>query len=64
MFVNLVSQGYFARWAALRKLLNQFLESESNADEHGQVKKQILSLGAGFDTTYFQLQVHKSPLIL
>ncbi|XP_048334727.1 leucine carboxyl methyltransferase 1 homolog [Ziziphus jujuba] len=52
----IINRGYFARWAALRKLLNQFLESESNADEHGQVKKQILSLGAGFDTTYFQLQ--------
>lgn len=56
-----VCQGYFARWAALRKLLNQFLDGGSNADENGHSKKQILSLGAGFDTTYFQLQVSKSP---
>ncbi|KAF3440110.1 hypothetical protein FNV43_RR18388 [Rhamnella rubrinervis] len=53
----IINRGYFARWAALRKLLNQFLDSGSNADENGQLKKQILSLGAGFDTTYFQLQV-------
>lgn len=46
--------GYFARWAALRKLLLQFLETDMNGN---QTKKQILSLGAGFDTTYFQLQV-------
>ncbi|KAF3439387.1 hypothetical protein FNV43_RR17664 [Rhamnella rubrinervis] len=52
----IINRGYFARWAALRKLLNQFLDSGSNADENGQLKKQILSLGAGFDTTYFQLQ--------
>ncbi|EXB37646.1 Leucine carboxyl methyltransferase 2 [Morus notabilis] len=47
------SLGYFARWAALRKLLLQFLETDMNGN---QTKKQILSLGAGFDTTYFQLQ--------
>ncbi|MQM07653.1 hypothetical protein Taro_040492 [Colocasia esculenta] len=43
-------KGYFARWAALRKLLLQFLSIDSGC------KKQVLSLGAGFDTTYFQLQ--------
>ncbi|XP_031277598.1 leucine carboxyl methyltransferase 1 homolog [Pistacia vera] len=46
----IINRGYFARWAAFRKLLYQFLDCERN------VKKQILSLGAGFDTTYFQLQ--------
>ncbi|XP_023006603.1 tRNA wybutosine-synthesizing protein 4-like [Cucurbita maxima] len=50
----IINRGYFARWAALRKLLFQFLNVESNTEEH--TKKQILSLGAGFDTTYFQLQ--------
>ncbi|KAG7013821.1 tRNA wybutosine-synthesizing protein 4 [Cucurbita argyrosperma subsp. argyrosperma] len=50
----IINRGYFARWAALRKLLFQFLNVDSNTEEH--TKKQILSLGAGFDTTYFQLQ--------
>ncbi|XP_024032909.1 tRNA wybutosine-synthesizing protein 4 [Morus notabilis] len=49
----IINRGYFARWAALRKLLLQFLETDMNGN---QTKKQILSLGAGFDTTYFQLQ--------
>ncbi|KAL5571690.1 hypothetical protein UlMin_021287 [Ulmus minor] len=52
----IINRGYFARWAAFRKLLNQFLDCEGNGDEKGKAKKQILSLGAGFDTTYFQLQ--------
>ncbi|CAA2997010.1 tRNA wybutosine-synthesizing 4 isoform X1 [Olea europaea subsp. europaea] len=47
---------YFARYAAVRKLLHQFLNCELKTDEQGNTKKQILSLGAGFDTTYFQLQ--------
>ncbi|KAJ7514172.1 hypothetical protein O6H91_23G031400 [Diphasiastrum complanatum] len=44
----LINRGYYARWAAIRKLLLQFLDSVG--------PKQILSLGAGFDTTYFQLE--------
>ncbi|KAF4387218.1 hypothetical protein F8388_008852 [Cannabis sativa] len=52
----IINRGYFARWAALRQLLFQFLDTESNGDEKVQTKKQILSLGAGFDTTFFQLQ--------
>ncbi|KAI7757663.1 hypothetical protein M8C21_029652, partial [Ambrosia artemisiifolia] len=51
----IINRGYFARWATFRKFLHQFLNSEPKANE-GHVKKQILSLGAGFDTTYFQLQ--------
>ncbi|KAK9148434.1 hypothetical protein Scep_007191 [Stephania cephalantha] len=51
----IINRGYFTRWAALRKLILQFLYSGRHSD--GSVtKKQILSLGAGFDTTYFQLQ--------
>ncbi|XP_034202199.1 leucine carboxyl methyltransferase 1 homolog isoform X2 [Prunus dulcis] len=52
----IINRGYFARWAALRKLLNQFLDTEKIGGEKGHLKKQVLSLGAGFDTTYFQLQ--------
>ncbi|KAJ7950787.1 Leucine carboxyl methyltransferase 1-like [Quillaja saponaria] len=52
----IINRGYFARWAALRKLLFQFLDVEKETDKGGHIKKQILSLGAGFDTTYFQLQ--------
>ncbi|KAK8635487.1 hypothetical protein V6N13_004221 [Hibiscus sabdariffa] len=52
----IINRGYFARWAAFRKLLYQFLDCEGSDTENGNTKKQILSLGAGFDTTYFQLQ--------
>ncbi|KAJ1443675.1 S-adenosyl-L-methionine-dependent methyltransferase [Sesbania bispinosa] len=52
----IINRGYFARWAAIRKLLYQFLDVEKKTDEDAPIKKQILSLGAGFDTTYFQLQ--------
>ncbi|CAI9101249.1 OLC1v1038530C3 [Oldenlandia corymbosa var. corymbosa] len=45
----IINRGYFARWAVFRKLLNQFLDGV-------HTKKQVLSLGAGFDTTYFQLK--------
>lgn len=51
----IINRGYYARWASIRKLLLQFLEmGQSSSDGH--CKKQILSLGAGFDTLYFQLQ--------
>ncbi|KAI8545478.1 hypothetical protein RHMOL_Rhmol07G0042900 [Rhododendron molle] len=53
----IINRGYFARWAAFRQLLHQFLGCEKDNDKRGPTKKQILSLGAGFDTTFFQLQV-------
>ncbi|RYR60741.1 hypothetical protein Ahy_A04g017796 isoform A [Arachis hypogaea] len=56
----IINRGYFARWAAFRKLLYQFLDVEKK-NENEPIKKQILSLGAGFDTTYFQLQVLGFP---
>ncbi|GMP42636.1 hypothetical protein CsSME_00012307 [Camellia sinensis var. sinensis] len=60
----IINRGYFARWAALRKLLYQFLNCEENIGEKGHTKKQILSLGAGFDTTFFQLQEEgKAPYL-
>jgi len=46
--------GYYSRQAALRLLLKQFLEI-THSKQSGPT--QILSLGAGFDTTWFQLQV-------
>lgn len=52
----IINRGYFSRFAALRKLLFQFLNSDANLEEDRRTKKQVLSLGAGFDTTYFQLQ--------
>ncbi|KAG4132571.1 hypothetical protein ERO13_D08G040100v2 [Gossypium hirsutum] len=52
----IINRGYFARWAAFRKLLYQFLDCEGSNSEKGKTRRQILSLGAGFDTTYFQLQ--------
>eukprot|EP00250_Pteridium_aquilinum_P024477 c2912_g1_i1 orf=306-1325(-) len=51
----IINRGYFSRWASIRKLLLQFLEAEAPSSG-GHSKKQILSLGAGFDTLYFQLQ--------
>ncbi|XP_065859150.1 leucine carboxyl methyltransferase 1 homolog [Euphorbia lathyris] len=52
----IINRGYFSRWAALRKLMYQFLDCELSSDGENRTKKQILSIGAGFDTTYFQLQ--------
>ncbi len=49
--------GYYSRQAALRLLLKQFLEV-THSKQSGPT--QILSLGAGFDTTWFQLQVPPS----
>lgn len=45
--------GYYSRQAALRLLLQQFLHTTHSKGSH---PTQILSLGAGFDTTWFQLQ--------
>ncbi|CAH8336873.1 unnamed protein product [Eruca vesicaria subsp. sativa] len=49
----IINRGYFSRWAAFRKLLSQFLDCGNDTAQAN--KKQILSLGAGFDTTFFQL---------
>mmetsp|Transcript_47993 Transcript_47993/g.79859 ORF Transcript_47993/g.79859 Transcript_47993/m.79859 type:complete len:332 (-) Transcript_47993:598-1593(-) len=47
----LINRGYWTRVNALRRLLRQFLEAGGP-----NVQKQVLSIGAGFDTTYFQLK--------
>ncbi|KAL4178585.1 hypothetical protein AMTRI_Chr13g83020 [Amborella trichopoda] len=52
----IINRGYYARWAALRKFLFQFLKSRGQDDDECDMKKQVVSLGAGFDTTFFQLQ--------
>eukprot|EP01025_Chloroclados_australasicus_P045242 TRINITY_DN4939_c0_g1_i5.p2 TRINITY_DN4939_c0_g1~~TRINITY_DN4939_c0_g1_i5.p2 ORF type:complete len:332 (-),score=32.89 TRINITY_DN4939_c0_g1_i5:253-1248(-) len=44
----LINRGYYSRFAIIRKILMDFLAQ--NASE-----KQVISLGAGFDTTWFQL---------
>ncbi|KAL0024734.1 hypothetical protein WJX77_012039 [Trebouxia sp. C0004] len=49
----LINRGYYSRQAALQLLLRQFLEI-THSKQSGPT--QILSLGAGFDTTWFQLQ--------
>jgi len=60
----IINRGYYARWAALRKLLFQFLEDGAQTVEDTPLKKQVLSLGAGFDTTFFQLQEEgKAPTL-
>ncbi|KAG0593942.1 hypothetical protein M758_UG033700 [Ceratodon purpureus] len=51
----IINRGYYARWATMRMLLLQFLESDIPNASGPPPKKQILSLGAGFDTTFFQL---------
>jgi len=47
----LINLGYYSRVAALRKLMRMFIESGTN-----NIKKQIVSLGAGFDTTFFHFK--------
>lgn len=64
ILVSCYAEGYYARWAALRKFLLQFLKPEGGGDDRIHVKKQILSLGAGFDTTYFQLQVSVDFIVI
>lgn len=46
--------GYYSRVMALRHLLLQFL-GRGKASSNPPL--QVLSLGAGYDTTYFQLEV-------
>ncbi|GLI70953.1 hypothetical protein VaNZ11_016052 [Volvox africanus] len=47
----LINRGYYSRHAALRQLLERFLGAAAAAGE----QPQVLVLGAGFDTTWFQL---------
>ena len=51
--------GYFSRVLVLRQLLQQFLEA---ARQQAERRVQVLSLGAGFDTTFFHCQVRSCSL--
>lgn len=51
--------GYYSRHSALRQLLMSFLKTAHAAGS----ESQVLSLGAGFDTTWFQLN-QDSPELL
>ncbi|GMH42170.1 hypothetical protein BSKO_10089 [Bryopsis sp. KO-2023] len=50
----LINRGYFSRHAALKELLDQFLALFAERKS----PCQILSLGAGFDTTWFNLKAN------
>ncbi|GBG79665.1 hypothetical protein CBR_g29813 [Chara braunii] len=52
----IINRGYYARWAAIRGLILQFLSAGKEGANEETPKKQILSLGAGFDTVFFQLK--------
>eukprot|EP01024_Parvocaulis_polyphysoides_P072657 TRINITY_DN923_c0_g1_i3.p2 TRINITY_DN923_c0_g1~~TRINITY_DN923_c0_g1_i3.p2 ORF type:complete len:223 (+),score=12.73 TRINITY_DN923_c0_g1_i3:24-671(+) len=45
----LINRGYFSRFAIIRKIIEDFLSDN-------QQEKQVISLGAGFDTCWFQLK--------
>ena len=45
----LINRGYYARVSAIRGLLKSFFSTHNGA--------QVVSLGAGFDSTYFVLKV-------
>jgi tRNA wybutosine-synthesizing protein 4 len=68
----LINRGYWSRVSAVHKIINQFLSFESNNSSSNnnndddnnnnnsttcKIRKQIVSLGAGFDTCFFQQMV-------
>ncbi|KAK7882308.1 hypothetical protein WMY93_028482 [Mugilogobius chulae] len=46
----LINRGYYVRWRAVDHCVRRFLEKTAHCP-----KRQILSLGAGFDSLYFRL---------
>lgn len=50
--IVVVSSGYYTRVAAIQGILRQFLAAGGP-----DLPKQVVCLGAGFDTTYFQKRV-------
>jgi tRNA wybutosine-synthesizing protein 4 len=50
----LINRGYYTRHAILRSLLLDFFESGAEHCERSP-RRQVLSLGAGYDTSFFQL---------
>ena len=64
----LINRGYWSRVSAVRTVVEQFLSHEptdqqtkssssSSASSSSQINRQIITLGAGFDTLFFQLKV-------
>jgi len=55
----LINRGYYARVLAMRRVLDAFLAvslANDPADASKRARRQIVSLGAGFDTTWFRLR--------
>ena len=55
----LINRGYYARVLAMRRVLDAFLAvslTNDPADASKRARRQIVSLGAGFDTTWFRLR--------
>ena len=55
----LINRGYYARVLAMRRVLDAFLAvslTDDPADASKRARRQIVSLGAGFDTTWFRLR--------
>ncbi|XP_067265117.1 tRNA wybutosine-synthesizing protein 4 [Chanodichthys erythropterus] len=46
----LINRGYYVRWKAVDHCMNQFLHATKSCS-----RRQILSLGAGFDSLFFRL---------
>lgn len=53
----LINRGYYVRWRAVDHCVRRFLEITAHCP-----KRQILSLGAGFDSLYFRL--HSSGVLM
>uniref|UniRef100_A0A8C6WUF7 [Phosphatase 2A protein]-leucine-carboxy methyltransferase 1 n=1 Tax=Neogobius melanostomus TaxID=47308 RepID=A0A8C6WUF7_9GOBI len=51
----LINRGYYVRWRAVDHCVRRFLELTAHCS-----KRQILSLGAGFDSLYFRLHSNGS----
>ncbi|KAM9850756.1 tRNA wybutosine-synthesizing protein 4 [Aulostomus maculatus] len=51
----LINRGYYVRWRAVDHCVRTFLQVTGNC-----TKRQILSLGAGFDSLYFRLHAEGS----
>ncbi|XP_042351118.1 tRNA wybutosine-synthesizing protein 4 [Plectropomus leopardus] len=51
----LINRGYYVRWRAVDHCVRRFLQVTENCP-----KRQILSLGAGFDSLYFRLHADKA----
>lgn len=50
----MINRGYFARVQAIRQVMRAFMDRTTDRDT-GVCKGQVLSLGAGWDTTFFRL---------